>query len=135
LLAKNKREATNLVRKAFNRGFAQSNKISQLKERIRKVKEKKESFSFLLKGFGRLIIPTEFSRMYSREKGYVYFQDFIEKNTFDIRVIIVGDRAFAIKRLIRQNDFRASGSGNIIYDINEIDFECIRISFKINEKL
>ena len=73
--------------------------------------------------------------MAPREKGYVYFQEFIPDNKFDIRVIVVGEKAFALKRLVRKNDFRASGCGNIVYNKSEIDERCIQISFNVNEKL
>ena len=33
-----------------------------------------------------------------------------------VRVIVINDKAFAIKRMVRKNDFRASGSGIIEYD-------------------
>ncbi|WP_093883126.1 hypothetical protein [Syntrophus gentianae] len=73
--------------------------------------------------------------MRTRDKGYVYFQDFIPENTHDIRVIVIGKRAFAIKRMIRENDFRASGSGKIIYGHEEINLECISTAFYLAGKL
>ena len=69
------------------------------------------------------------------EKGYVYFQDFIPDNEYDIRVIVIGEKAFAIKRMVRKNDFRASGSGDIIYNKKDIDEQCIKSSFLLNKKL
>ena len=47
----------------------------------------------MLKGIVRLFIGNEYSNMVPREKGYVYFQDFIPNNKFDIRVIVVGEKA------------------------------------------
>ena len=73
--------------------------------------------------------------MHLPEKGYVYFQEFIPDNKFDIRVVVIGDKAFALKRMTRKNDFRASGSGNIVYDKNQIDERCIKTSFEVNEKI
>ena len=70
-----------------------------------------------------------------KEMNYVYFQDFIPQNDCDIRVIVIGMRAFAIKRMIRENDFRASGSGFIKYSPKEIPIECIEIAFDISYKL
>jgi glutathione synthase/RimK-type ligase-like ATP-grasp enzyme len=58
----------------------------------------------------------ETEKKFNPEKNYVYFQDFIPQNDFDIRIIVIGKRAFAIKRMVRKGDFRASGSGNIKYD-------------------
>ena len=73
--------------------------------------------------------------MMSVQKGYVYFQDYIPNNLYDIRVIVTGDKAFAIKRIVRENDFRASGSGNIVYDKSEINEKCVELAFKANEKI
>lgn len=134
-LARNKKQAKSFVRKAFGKGFSQYDRIGSLKERVRKVKEGKGSYTDIFKGIFRLFIPTEFAKMHGREKGYVYFQEFMPNNDCDIRVIVVGNRAFAIKRMTRENDFRASGSGNIIYDKNEIDLNCIKIAFEVNRKL
>jgi hypothetical protein len=109
-------------------------KIGYLKDKYRKWREGKDKLG-LIKGLYRLFIKTEFAKMYHKEKGYVYFQDFIPNNSFDIRVVVVGDKAFALKRLVRKNDFRASGGGNLIYDINQIDERCVRIAFEVNEKI
>ena len=65
----------------------------------------------------------------------MYFQEFIVGNDFDIRVIVIGDKAFAIKRMVRNNDFRASGSGNIHYEKKNFDDITIKLSFLIAEKL
>lgn len=37
--------------------------------------------------------------------------------------------------MTRKNDFRASGSGDIIYQKTQIDERCVDISFKVNQKL
>jgi len=37
--------------------------------------------------------------------------------------------------MVRKNDFRVSGSGNILYDKKEIDIRAAEISFKISKKL
>lgn len=128
-------EAKRIVRKAFGCGFSQFNRIGYLKDRFSKWREGKDSYIGVLKGCGRLFFPTSFAKMRSPEKGYVYFQDFIDKNEFDIRVIVIGDKAFSIKRLIRKNDFRASGSGNIIYDKNELSEDAVKISFEVSKRL
>lgn len=60
---------------------------------------------------------------------------YIPNNRFDIRVIVIGDKAFAIKRLCRDNDFRASGSGMILYAKTEIPVRCVEKSFEAAKKL
>lgn len=133
-LARTKSQAKKFVNIAFGRGFTQFDRLGYLKERFSKWKQGKDTFIGVCKGLVRLFIPTEFSKMNHREKGYVYFQDFVPNNSFDIRVVVVGDKAFALKRLVRKNDFRASGGGSIIYDKNQIDERCVKIAFDVNEK-
>lgn len=134
-LAHTKTEAKKLVKKSFGRGFTQFDRLGYLKERIRKWRIGKDSFVGVLKGIGRLFIITEYAKMHGREKGYAYFQDFIPNNEFDIRVCVLGDKAFALKRMTRKGDFRASGSGIIIYEKAQIDERCVKIAFDINKKL
>lgn len=135
LLVKNEHKAQKLIQQAFSSGFSQSRKFGQLKERIRKFRNGQGSAMDVIKGFGRLIVPTRFSSMHGKEKGYIYFQEFIPDNTFDTRVIIIGKRAFAITRGVRENDFRASGSGFIGYEKENIDKDCLSISFEVAKKL
>ncbi|HLO60103.1 MAG TPA: hypothetical protein VK179_15245 [Bacteroidales bacterium] len=134
-LVKNAIAAKRLIKKAFRKGFAQYEAWSNLKERLRKFRHGKTSLWNVTKGVIRLFRKTEYARMTEKEKGYVYFQDFIAGNNYDIRVIVIGDKAFAIKRLVRENDFRASGSGYILYEKEHFDENTIRLAFEISEKL
>ena len=135
MLTHDKREARKLVKRAFGKGFPQYSSWSSLKERIRKYRLGKTDLKDVLKGIARFFVKPEFAKMHSSEKGYAYFQEFIPNNEYDIRVCVVDDKAFALKRLCRKGDFRASGSGNIIYDINQIDERCVQIAFDVNEKI
>lgn len=134
-LIHSKGKAHRVINRAFGRGFKQFSGWSYFKDRLNKWRNNKDTFIGVIKGFGRIFIPTTFSKMYSTEKGYAYFQEFIPQNYFDIRVIVIGDKAFAIKRMCRKNDFRASGSGDIRYDRNEIPIECVKTAFNVNDKL
>lgn len=119
------------ISKAFGKGLRNYSPLDNLKERYRKYRNGIAPFKSVLAGVYRFFIPTDYSVIKGREKGYVYFQEFIPNNLFDIRVIVVDGKAFAIKRMVRKNDFRASGGGNIIYDYQQIPVECLEISFKI----
>lgn len=134
-LLHDRKEALAKIKKAFHRGFSVYNRWGSLKERIRKYRKGKTNIFDVIKGIVRLVIVPHLARMHGREKGYVYFQDFIPDNQYDVRVIVVGERAFAIKRMNRKNDFRASGSGDIIYDQSQIDERCIEIAFDVNRKI
>jgi len=134
-LVRTKNECIKLVEKAFGKGFKQFDSWGHLKEVIEKFKNNKVTFKNVVGAIYRLFVSTEFAKDMPREMGYAYFQEFIPNNDSDIRVIVVGKRAFALKRMVRKGDFRASGSGNIIYDKNQIDQRCIMIAFKMNKKI
>ena len=134
-LVRTKSDAFKLIDKSFSKGFSQFDRLEYLKERYRKYKSGQDTLIGVAKGLGRLLIPTAYAKWQSREKGYVYFQEFMPDNLFDIRVIVIGDKAFAIKRLVRKNDFRASGSGSIVYVKDEIDIRCVKIAFETSAKL
>lgn len=134
-LVQKKSEAQKLIHTAFGKGFSQFNRFGNLKERIRKYKDGKSSIMGVVKGIGRLFIPTDFSKWQSNEKGYAYFQEFIENDGFDIRVVVIDNKAIALKRLVRENDFRASGSGKLVFDNEKIDKRYIKLAFDTAEKL
>ena len=127
--------AKKLIKKVFSKGFSGFDRFNYLKETYRKYRLGKSSAKGVIIAVKLLFTSTEFAKMHAREKGYVYFQDFIPDNKFDIRVIVIEDKAFAIKRMVRDDDFRASGSGNIIYDKNEINESCVKLAFDVNAKL
>lgn len=136
-LVKNKREARLLNRKAFTKGFPIVDRLELLKDRLWHLRRDKNCNALigLFKGFARLLVPTDLENIRGREKGYVYFQDFIEGLDGDYRVIVIGSKAFAMKRLVREGDFRASGSGVINESPELINPELIKISFMISKKL
>lgn len=133
-LINTKNQAQKIINKAFGNGFPQLDRFEYFKDKYQKWKDGKGLIE-LFKGFGRFVFSSEFSKMYHKEKGYAFFQDFVPNNNFDIRVVIVGNKAFALKRFVKKGDFRASGSGYIIYNKEEIDIRCVKISFEVNNKI
>ena len=69
------------------------------------------------------------------EKNYAYFQDFIAGNAGDIRITVIGNRAFGIRRANRPDDFRASGSKLCEFDPSKIHMECVRRAYQISAAL
>jgi glutathione synthase/RimK-type ligase-like ATP-grasp enzyme len=134
-LARTRSDGEKLISKAFGRGFSQYNAAANLKERVRKYCVGKTDLFDVLKGFARMAYPTRHAVVAGRDRGYVYFQEFVSGNDHDIRVIVIGDRAFAIKRMVRENDFRASGSGNILYKKKHFDEVTIRLAFNLAQRL
>jgi glutathione synthase/RimK-type ligase-like ATP-grasp enzyme len=136
-LIESKGQGKKYIHKAFGHGFSPVDRVGMLKERIWHLHRDKnlKALAGIGKGLAQLFIPTSFERDSIREKGYVYFQEFIPDNTYDIRIIVIGKRAFGIKRLVREGDFRASGSGRIVHLKEEIDPSCIRASFEISRDI
>jgi glutathione synthase/RimK-type ligase-like ATP-grasp enzyme len=134
-LVKNKSDAQKLVYKAFSKGFSQYDKVANLKDRWYKYRKGKTGFWNVAKGILRFAKTTKFAKIAGNEKGYIYFQDFISNNNFDIRVIVIGDKSFAIKRMTREGDFRASGSGHVLFDKSNFDEDLIRLSFTLADKI
>lgn len=134
-LAKSRSEARRLVHRAFGRGFPVYDPLANLKERFYKVRSRQTPLMDIVKGFARIVRPPEFSRILRRERGYVYFQDYLPNNDHDIRIIVIGERAFGIRRLVRPGDFRASGSGRLVYQRENINESCVVLAFEATERL
>lgn len=132
---KNYYSAKKIIKQAFGRGFRNYEPFSALNEKIRKFKLGKASIIDVFKGIAHIFISPKYSKIKGREKGYVYFQDFIHGNSFDIRIVVVDNKAFAIKRMVRKNDFRASGSGFILYEKELVDEDTVILAFKLSDKL
>ena len=134
-LVKDRSEAVILVSKSFGKGFRQYEPLINLKERWRKYRNGLTDAYDVFKGVLRFYKEPEFSKTIGYERGYIYFQDFIPDNTFDIRVIVINNKAYALKRMVREGDFKASGSGTMTFDKEEFDERCIKIAFKTTKKL
>ena len=133
-LVKSENQAGKLVNIAFGRGF-KHNSLIPLSETWSKYKQNQINLTTLAKAVLRQFVETEFSKTYGRAKSYVYFQDFISGNSFDTRIYVINNKAFATIRYNRKNDFRASGSGLKSLDPNLVSKEAIIEAFKISERL
>lgn len=134
-LVRTKEDAEKLVKRAFGRGFKQFNSFFYLKESIRKYKLGESSVLDIFKKAVRIFKKLDLDKFSQREKGYVYFQDFIPNNDSDIRLVVVDNKAFGEKRFVRKNDFRASGSHMRQYDKEIISDATLKISFEVAQKL
>jgi len=72
---------------------------------------------------------------YLIQKNYAYFQEFCANNSHDIRITVIGNRAFGFTRANRKDDFRASGSGSVNYDLSLIPIEAVKLAFDITKQM
>lgn len=136
-LVKNLGEGKRLISRAFGRGFASRNKFEKIKSRIINLRKcpNIESLIALIKSVLRIFIHTEVEKFSAREKGYIYFQNFIPNNDFDTRVTVIGNRCVSVRRYNRENDFRASGSNILSFDPKDANLNYIEIAFKLSKEL
>ena len=136
-LVKNSNEARKLIRKAFGKGFASRNRYEKIRSRIKALRKTPnfENLIALIKSTLRILIPTELEKYAPRQKGYIYFQDFIPDNNYDNRVVVMRNKCYAVRRYNRENDFRASGSGNWAFEKDLFDIKMIKVAFNIAKKL
>lgn len=134
-LVRSRTLARRLAQQAFSRGFKVVPSYWQDSgKRYRVARRKGDLFGILKRLLTTLLTLRNMNRAMGRERGYIYFQDFVPENRFDIRVTIIGNRAFAFTRRVRPGDFRASGSGNIDYDVKKVPLSCLQIAFEVAEK-
>jgi glutathione synthase/RimK-type ligase-like ATP-grasp enzyme len=130
-------QAEGLCHQAFGRGFPRARGyFSDARKRVGSIKDF-SGFMGKLKRFPSSIRNIHrFRGEMARERGYICFQDFIEDNTCDIRVTVIGGRAFTFRRRVRPNDFRASGSGQIEYSGPEgSDLPAVQIAQDCSEAM
>lgn len=138
-LVENKDCAKKLVKRAFSvKGFTCQDYSNLVGISFKKILEGKGGWRSFFRNVLLSVFPSlcrDKRYLIPSERGYVLFQDFIENDGYDTRVVVIGDRAFAIRRLCRENDFRASGSGRILYDKKYFDEKIIKMAFDMSKKL
>jgi glutathione synthase/RimK-type ligase-like ATP-grasp enzyme len=74
-------------------------------------------------------LPSGLRADHEPQRGYVFFQEFLPGNDFDTRITVIGNRAFGFRRMNREGDFRASGSGRLDYDRDAVDLDAVRLAY------
>lgn len=134
-LAGSFREAARFTQRMFARGIPAYSQTAVFKDKLRLLRQGKASLTTVCKAAAKWVIPLKRGIMQARERGYAYFQEFIPNNRYDIRVIVVHDKAIAIQRFVRSGDFRASGSGKIIALDENTPRAVLNLAFRAREKL
>jgi glutathione synthase/RimK-type ligase-like ATP-grasp enzyme len=136
-MVKGRREAAGFARRMFGFGMRPYPILSRIQRGFSRARAVASRKTPLVTRAGRalrfFIRQTLFT---PRERGYLLLQRYLADNGHDIRVTIIGNRAFTFLRGVRPNDFRASGSGHIAYPgPDELPMDAIEIAFGISQKL
>lgn len=135
-LVANKIHAKKIINIAFSNGFSQIRRDEKLKSSVKSLLQKKGSLLQVIKNAYYLAFgfKDNLTKYIGKEAGYVYFQDFIDNNDFDTRLIVInGNKAYGMQRYVRDGDFRASGSENFKYD--PIPRSILEIGFNVAKRL
>ena len=136
-MIRSRREGLRMVSAMFGRGlpaFPIGGSLVRVASRARQAYGKKSS---LWRRAWRVMgLMARKLRSFGRERGYVLFQEFVPGNDHDVRVTVVGERAFVFMRTVRPGDFRASGSGMIQYlEPDAIPLDMVDLAYSITQKL
>lgn len=118
ILVRSRTDAVNLARRMFGVGIPTLTGLSRLPTWRSKVRKMARD---LIRGAQSVDV----------ESGYLYAQEFLDGNAFDTRVTVIGNRAYAFRRMNRPGDFRASGSGQIDWDPAQIDLESVLLALRV----
>ncbi len=131
-LLRDRRSARAYVQRAFRGGHpAYRGPLADAPRLVARARARRDLVGPLLRLPRTLWANWNKARELGVERGYVYFQEFLPGNSHDIRVTVIGDRAFGFTRNVRPGDFRASGSGSIDHDVRRIPEACLRIAFAV----
>jgi len=129
-LIEDKHSAKRMISRMFGKGIKPqlvTLKIAREKKILSRIKEK---------GIINSIKYFISSAKFPKEKGYVFFQEFIPNCDRDYRIIVLNKEiAYGFIRFTRKNDFRASGSGKFLIDHTQIDINMVKTSFEIADKM
>jgi glutathione synthase/RimK-type ligase-like ATP-grasp enzyme len=134
-LVKTQAQARLLARTAFSKGFRASGTILGDAWKVGNAWRKRRLGEFIAAVPRRLRNRFLLDQRIGRENGYLYFQDFVPDNRYDTRVTVIGNRAFGFTRDVRPADFRASGSGRLIYDHSRIRKVCVETAFRVAQHI
>lgn len=135
-LIHSEKEAQKIIRRAFRKGFIAFDQRKYFLEETFSKYRKHKSLWRLLKSFRHLLKPLNKNWVNHIEKDYVYFQEFMPNNDYDLRLVVVNqERIFGLKRHNREGDFKASGSGNMDYLDNNVDKSILKLALEVAKKL
>lgn len=128
-------EALKYCRIMFGKGLSSSPSfIFKANSNLHSSKSLKVVFS-RIKRIPEFIRTVRNSKHFPNEKDYIFVQEFIPNDGFDIKVVVVGKKLSYIARNVRKNDFRASGGGDLFVDNKILNQEIINTAFNLNNKL
>ena len=128
-------QAIKYADKMFGKGYRNvPNLLFKTKSNIRSAGDWK-TFKARLKRAPEFFSTLSHAKLLPKERGYVYFQEYIPNDGYDLKVVVIGDKLSYIGRKSRTGDFRASGGGSLFFDRSLVSPEIQKSAFEISSRL
>lgn len=134
-MIKSKEELRGYAKKMFTSGL--SSAPSLLYKASSNIKSSKSLKTFInrAKRIPEFLRSLSNAKKFNIERGYVYLQEFVPNDGYDIKVAVVGDKLSYFCRSVRKGEFRASGGGDFYYDRSKVTKNVIDSAFKTSDDL
>lgn len=134
-LLKTKQELLRYASKMFSGGFNPAPSLLYKTTSNIRSSHSKDQFMSKLKRAPEFLRTLAGARHFPHEKDYVYLQQFIPNDGYDMKIVVVGDKCCGFYRPVRTHDFRASGGGEIHYDKDRLTKGIIDSAFRVADAL
>jgi glutathione synthase/RimK-type ligase-like ATP-grasp enzyme len=135
-LLHSKSEVLRYAKRMFSKGYNPSPSIfNKAKSNYNSSKGNKNLIVARIKRIPEFYRTWKNARQFPNEKGYVFFQEFIKNDGYDLKIVVAGNKLGFIGRHTRKNDFRASGGGDIYYDKSLVTQNIIDSAFFVNDEM
>lgn len=128
-LIHNKAQLLRYAHRMFGRGFDPAPSLLYKTSSNIRSSHDKATFMAKLKRAPEFLRTRRNAKRFPNEKGYVYLQEFIPSDGYDMKIVVVGDKLSGLYRPIRSHDFRASGGGEVLYNKEMFTENIIRSAF------
>lgn len=134
-MIKSKEELRGYAKKMFTSGLSSAPSLMYKASSNIKSTKSLKTFINRAKRIPEFLRSLSNAKKFNKERGYVYLQEFIPNDGYDLKIVVVGDKLSFIGRNIREGEFRASGGGDLFYDRNRVTQDVINSAFKTSDDL
>lgn len=134
-LIRNKAQLLRYARRMFGRGFDPAPSLLYKASSNIRSSHNKATFMAKLKRVPEFLRTRRGAKQFPNEKGYVYLQEFIPNDGYDMKIVVVGDKLSGLHRPTRSHDFRASGGGEVLYNKELFTDNIIKSAFAAADAL
>ena len=126
-------ELLRYAKKMFKSGLNPSPSLLYKASSSAKSSKNWDTFIKRLKRAPEFLRTLNSAKKFPNEKEYVFLQEFIPNNGYDLKIVVVGDKFSFIGRNIRKGEFRASGGGALFYDKDYVTKSIIDSAFRVSD--